>query len=99
MATYVMCHGGGMGGWIWKYVTPLLRSAGHEVFTPTYTGFGERIHLLSKDVDGPTRVSDVFNLPKDEDLTAVILAGHPYSGRALPGVAAEAGDRIRRYVY
>lgn len=99
MATYVLCHGGGMGGWIWKYVTPLLRKAGHEVFTPTYTGFGERIHLLSKDVDGSTHVSDVVNVLKYEDLTDVILVGHSYSGTVLPGVAAEAGERIRRYVY
>src|SRR5271170_5914116 len=99
MATYVLCHGGGMGGWTWKYMTPLLRKAGHEVYTPTYTGFGERIHLLSKDTDGETHVADVVNMLKYEDLADVILVGHSYSGTVLPGVAVEAGDRVRRYVY
>jgi pimeloyl-ACP methyl ester carboxylesterase len=99
MATYVLLHGGGMGGWTWKYMTPLLRKAGHEVFTPTYTGFGERVHLLSKDVDGETHVTDVVNVFKYEDLDDVILVGHSYSGTVIPGVAAQIGDRIRRYVY
>src|ERR1700739_3439295 len=99
MATYVLLHGGGMGGWIWKYMAPLLRNAGHEVFTPTYTGFGERIHLLSKDIDGETHVTDVVNVLKYEDLNDVILVGHSYSGTVLPGVALQAGERIRRYVY
>ena len=99
MATYVLLHGGGMGGWTWKYMTPLLRKAGHEVFTPTYTGFGERVHLLSKDIDGETHVADVVNVFKYEDLSDVILVGHSYSGTVIPGVAAQIGDRIRRYVY
>jgi pimeloyl-ACP methyl ester carboxylesterase len=99
MATYVLLHGGGMGGWIWKYMAPPLRKAGHEVFTPTYTGFGERIHLLSKDVDGSTHVADVVNVLKYEDLSDVIMVGHSYSGTVLPGVALQAGERIRRYVY
>src|SRR3546814_6033304 len=50
MTTFVLLHGGGMGGWTWKYVRPLLQKAGHEVLSPTFTGFGERIHLISRDI-------------------------------------------------
>ena len=38
MATYVLVHGGGHGGWCYQRVARLLRSAGHEVYTPTLTG-------------------------------------------------------------
>ena len=38
MATYVLVHGGWDGGWAWTPVAKKLRSAGHEVFTPTLHG-------------------------------------------------------------
>ena len=44
MTTFVLIHGMWHGGWCWKKVTPSLRAAGHEVFTPTLTGVGERAH-------------------------------------------------------
>ena len=44
MATFLVCHGAWSAGWAWKKMRPLLRNAGHEVFTPTYTGLGERVH-------------------------------------------------------
>ena len=45
MATFVLVHPACFGGWCWKKVTPILRGRGHEVFTPTLTGLGERAHL------------------------------------------------------
>lgn len=98
MSTYVLCHGGGMGGWIWKFVKPILVAAGHEVYTPTYTGFGERAHLLGPEIDGDVHVTDIVNVLEKEDITDCILVGHSYSGTVLPGVAARAGDRVRRIV-
>lgn len=96
MSTYVLCHGGGMGGWIWKFVKPALLEAGHTVYTPTYTGFGEREHLLSADIDTNVNVTDIVNVLEKEDIEDCILVGHSYSGTILPGVCAEAGDRVRR---
>ena len=29
MSTFVLLHGGGMGGWTWKYVRALLEAKGH----------------------------------------------------------------------
>lgn len=98
MSTYVLCHGGGMGGWIWKFVKPALLAAGHDVYTPTYTGFGEREHLLSADVDTNVHVTDIVNVLIKEDIRDCILVGHSYSGTILPGVVAQAADRIRRVV-
>jgi hypothetical protein len=44
--TFVLVHGSWHGGWCWQRVANILRGAGHQVFTPTLTGFGERVHLL-----------------------------------------------------
>jgi hypothetical protein len=35
MATFVLVHGAGHGGWCWRKVAPLLRAAGQVVFVPT----------------------------------------------------------------
>jgi alpha-beta hydrolase superfamily lysophospholipase len=50
-ATYVLVHGGGHGGWCWQRVASRLRARGHEVYTPTMTGLGERAHLLNPNID------------------------------------------------
>jgi hypothetical protein len=47
MATSVIVHGGWGGGWEWTPVARRLRERGHDVFTPTLTGVGERAHLGS----------------------------------------------------
>ena len=59
MATYVLVHGGAHGGWCYRDVARLLRSAGHDVVTPTLTGLGERAHLISPDIDLDTHIQDV----------------------------------------
>jgi hypothetical protein len=56
--SYVLLH----GAWCWKHVARCLRAAGHEVYTPTQTGLGERSHLLAKDIGLATFVKDVVNL-------------------------------------
>ncbi len=99
MATIVIVHGAWGGGWAWrKTVAPLLREAGHEVFTPTLTGLGERSHLAGPDVDLDTHIQDVVNLLVWEDLRDVILVGHSYGGMVITGVADRAGDRLRALV-
>ncbi|TPW12156.1 MAG: hypothetical protein FD130_1827 [Halothiobacillaceae bacterium] len=45
MTTYVLVHGASAGGFVWRDVATRLRHAGHEVYTPTLTGLGERVHL------------------------------------------------------
>ncbi len=58
MATFVLVHGAWGGGWCWKDVAPLLRATGHDVYTPTLTGVGERAHLLNPTIDLRTHVQD-----------------------------------------
>ena len=99
MATYVLVHGGGHGGWCYQRVARILRGSGHEVYAPTLSGLGERAHLLSKDVDLNLHVRDVVELLFYEDLRDVILVGHSYGGMVITGVADRAAERIGRIVY
>jgi pimeloyl-ACP methyl ester carboxylesterase len=99
MSTFVLVHGAWHGSWCWKRVRRALQNQGHEVFTPTLTGVGERSHLLSRDVNLETHVQDVLNLIKWEDLTGVVLCGHSYGGAVVSGVADRVPDRIGALVY
>lgn len=99
MATYVLVHGGGHGGWCYKPVASRLREAGHEVYAPTLTGCGERSHLIGPDVDLDTHIADVVNVLIYEDLSDVILVGHSYGGMVITGVADQALDRVGHLVF
>lgn len=99
MATYVFVAGGGCGGYIWKKVALRLRARRHEVFTPTLTGLGERVHLASPQVDLDTHVQDILGVFEYEDLHDVILVGHSYGGMVITGVAQRIPQRIARLVY
>jgi pimeloyl-ACP methyl ester carboxylesterase len=99
MASFVLVHGAGHGGWCWRKVAPRLRVAGHEVYAPTLTGVGERAHLVSPDVDLETHIADVLGVLACEDLTEVILVGHSYGGVVITGVADRAPERIAQLVY
>ena len=98
-ATYVLVHGAWHGSWCWKRVRKKLRDAGHEVFTPTLTGLGERSHLNSAGVDLSTHIADIVNLLRWEELSDVILCGHSYGGNVITGAADRVPERIRTLVY
>ncbi len=99
MATYVLVHGAWHGSWCWKRVRKALQAAGHDVFTPTLTGVGERSHLNSPGVNLSTHIADVANLIRWEELSDVILCGHSYGGCVISGAADSVSDRIRAVVY
>jgi pimeloyl-ACP methyl ester carboxylesterase len=95
--TFVLVHGAWHGGWCWSRVADRLRAAGHQVFTPTQTGLGERKHLLSKDITLDTFTRDIVNVIEDE-LSNVILVGHSFGGHAISGVADAMPEKIRNLV-
>ena len=99
MATFLICHGAWSAGWAWKKVRPLMRAATHEIFTPTYTGLGERAHQASPAINLDTHISDVLSVLLYEDLRDVVLVGHSYGGMVATGVADRAAERIARLIY
>ncbi len=99
MSAIVLVAGAWLGGWCWQKVTPRLRKAGVDVYTPTLTGLGERAHLARPDIGLDTHVQDVVNVLEFEDLREVVLLGHSYAGAVVTGVADRAPERLRRVVY
>ena len=80
-------------------VAALLRAAGHDVYTPTLTGLGERVHLAHPDIDLDTHIQDILMVLEYEDLHDVILVGYSYSGMVITGVAEHAPERQAQLVY
>lgn len=96
---FVLVHGAWGGSWMWSRVARILRAAGHDVFTPSLTGVGERSHLMSREIDLSTHVADVLNVFEHERLGGAVLVGHSYGGMVVTGVADQAAARIASLVY
>jgi pimeloyl-ACP methyl ester carboxylesterase len=99
MATFVIVHGAFGGGWEWRQVASLLRARGHEVFTPSLTGFAERVHLATPETGLETHLQDILNVLRYEDLHDVILACQSYGGMVVTGVADRMPERLAHLVY
>jgi pimeloyl-ACP methyl ester carboxylesterase len=99
MATIVLAHGAWSAAWAWKKMRPLFQAAGHDFFSPTYTGLGERAHLAHHEINLTTHINDVCAVIEFEDLSEVTLLGHSYGGMVATGVADRLKSRIRRVVY
>jgi pimeloyl-ACP methyl ester carboxylesterase len=99
MANFVLVHGAWHGGWCWRDTAKALRAAGHDVFTPTHTGVGQRAHLASRDVTLETHIADIVGCIEAEELDEVILCGHSYGGMVITGVADRMGGRIKALSY
>lgn len=99
MATFVLVHGAWGGAHGFRHVRTALRAAGHEVFTPSLTGIGERVHLVSPQVGLSTHVSDVVNTVLYEGLDGVVLLGFSYGGMVVSGALEHIGDRVASVVF
>jgi len=75
---FVLIHGGRHGGWAWRDVASRLRRLGHDVYTPSLTGLGERAHLLRPDIGLDTHIEDVVGVFDFEDLRDTVLVAHSY---------------------
>jgi pimeloyl-ACP methyl ester carboxylesterase len=99
MTTFVLVHGAWGGAHGFRKVRPFLRQGGHEVFTPSLTGIGERVHLASPQVNLSTHVRDVVNTILYEDLTGIVLLGYSYGGFVVTGALEHIAERVRHLVY
>ncbi|MFZ0449157.1 MAG: alpha/beta hydrolase [Desulfatiglandaceae bacterium] len=99
MTIFLVAHGAWSAGWCWKKMRPLLAQRGHELFTPTYTGIGERVHLASTDVGLETHIADMLGVLQFEDLRDIVLIGHSYGGMVATAVADRKPERLAHLVY
>jgi pimeloyl-ACP methyl ester carboxylesterase len=99
MATFVLVHGGGHGGWCYQPLARLLQAQGHVVYAPSLPGMGEHTHQLHPGIDLDTHIDDVANLLQWEDMTGAILVGHSYGGMVITGIADRAPHRVGHRVY
>ena len=99
MANIVLVHGAFHGGWCWQESAKLLRSRGHQVYTPTLTGVGEKSHLLDESVNLSTHIADIVNLIHWEELTDVVLVGHSYGGMPVTGAADKCSNLCSALLY
>jgi len=97
--TFVLIHGAWHGGWCWREVAARLRAAGHEVYTPTMTGLGERAHLLDQRTGLSTFIDDACAVIECEELTDIVLVGHSFGGLVISGVADRMKERIAQLIY
>jgi pimeloyl-ACP methyl ester carboxylesterase len=99
VTTFVLVHGAWGGSHGFRTVRGPLREAGHEVFTPSLTGIGERSHLTSPQVNLTTHVTDVANTILYEDLTGITLLGYSYGGMVVTGALEHVSERVAHLVY
>jgi len=99
MAVFVLVPGAWLGGWCWRGVEADLRAAGHTVISATLTGLGERSHLLTREIDLDTHVTDIVQLVRFRDLNRVTLVGHSYGGTVVTAAAEQMADRIQCLIY
>src|SRR3974390_276687 len=99
VAIVVLAHGAWSAAWAWKKVRPLMAASGHQFFTPTYTGLGERAHLASPSNDLETHIQDVLGVIETEELRDFVLIGHSYGGMVATGVADRARGRVAHLIY
>ncbi|MDB5806305.1 MAG: salicylate esterase [Betaproteobacteria bacterium] len=97
--TYVLTHGSWHGAWCWRHVVPLLTAAGHRVHTLSFTGMGDRAHLLNAGITVETFVQDIVSLIESEELEDAVLVAHSFGGIPVTGAADRLRGRLSRVVY
>ena len=97
--TFVLVHGAWGGSYGFKATRHVLHAQGHQVYTPSLTGIGERAHLASPQITLRTHIADVVNTILYEDLDDFVLLGFSYGGMVVSGALDHIVDRVSHLVY
>lgn len=99
MSTIILVHGALQTSGTWDLVAPLLRRAGHHVYTPELSGMGPRGGPMTAGISLDTHIADIVRFLELHDMRHVVLAGHSYAGMVITGVAARLRSRLDHLVY
>ena len=97
--TFVLVPGAFCGAWCWRRVSDRLEKQGYKVYSITLTGLGDRSHLLSKDINLDTHITDIANLVEWEDLADICLVAWSYGGYPASGALERIGNRVSSIVW
>jgi len=97
--TFVLVHGSWHGGWCWRFVADILVASGHRVYAPTLTGLGERSHLMNREVNLTTHITDVVNVFRWEDIGQAVLCAHSYGGWPVSGAVEHVERQVSSLVF
>lgn len=97
MSTFVLVHGGFVGGWFWEKLVPLLEKAGHKVEAPDLPGSGDdRTPIPEVSLQSyADRISEVL----DAQPEPVVLVGQSSGGIVISQAAEQRPDKIEMLVY
>lgn len=99
MTTFVCVHGAFRGGWSFAPLRRELHAAGHDVFTPSLTGMGDRAHLRPDPLDLSTWVTDIVAVVRCEALTSVRLVGHSQGGVVIVAASQQLADVVEELIF
>jgi pimeloyl-ACP methyl ester carboxylesterase len=99
VGTFVLVHGAWAGAHGFRHVRRRLWAAGHDAFTPSLTGIGERLHLTTPQVTLTTHVQDLVNHVLYEDHCDIVLVGYSYGGMVITGSLLHIAERVSHLVY
>ena len=99
MTTFVLVHGAWGGAHGFRHVRRLLQLEGHQVYTPSLSGIGERVHLANPLVNLSTHIRDLSNQVLFEDLQEIVLVGFSYGGFVVTGALEHIAARVAHLVY
>ena len=99
MTTFVLIHGGFMGGWVWKPTARILATAGHEVYAPTLDGCGERLYQARTGISVTTQAREVADFLFQQDLNDIVLVSTSSGGLVAAKTAEMARERIGHLVF
>jgi pimeloyl-ACP methyl ester carboxylesterase len=97
--TFVLVPGAFCGAWYWRRVSDRLEKQGHKVYPLTLTGLADRSHLLSKDINLDTHITDIANVVERENLADMCLVAHSYGGYPASGALERIGNRVSSIVW
>jgi pimeloyl-ACP methyl ester carboxylesterase len=99
MAPFVLVPGAFGGAWVWQWLAPHLRAAGHTVHAITLSGMGARIDLAHPGINLDTHITDVVTALEFAELGDVVLVGWSYAGMVITGVADRVPERLAQVIY